>query len=128
MRWPVMLGIVGLALIAPSTSHAETPAAKYTLSLTKEYTPSLWTSQVGYCRRAFGKLGFGIKNLLLGWTELFTESHEAVIAGDSVFYSLAKGVTYAVLDELGGVVHLATFPITALDVPLPDGGTHVLSF
>ena len=128
MRWPVMLGIVGLVLLAPLTGHAETPAAKYTLSLTKEYTPSLWTAEVGYGRRALGKLGFGIKNIVLGWTELFTESHEAVIAGDSVFYGLAKGVTYAVLDELGGIVHLATFPITGLDVPLPDGGTHVLSF
>jgi hypothetical protein len=128
MRWLIALGIVGVVvLITPCRSDAETPA-KHSFSLTKEYTPSAWTAQTGYGRRALGKLGFGVKNILLGWTELFTESHEAVIAGENVVYGVAKGVLYAVLDELGGIVHVATFPITGVDVPLPDGGTHVLSF
>jgi len=127
MRWHATLGIVGLVLIAQPAGHAETPA-KHTLSFTKEYTPGSWTSEVGYGRRAMGKLGFGLKNLFLGWTELFTEAQEGVAGGENVLSSVAKGAWYALLDELGGVVHVATFPITALDVPLPDGGTHVLSF
>lgn len=29
-------------------------------------------------------------------------------------------------DTVGGALHLATFPITAFDAPLPEGGTDVL--
>ena len=101
--------------------------AKHTLSLTKDYTPSPWTSEVGYSNRAIGKLGFGIKNLLLGWTDLFTETKEATDAGGNFFKGLGVGLKDAVENELGGAVHLVTFPITCLDAPLPEGGTQLLS-
>ena len=128
MRWLARIGILGMVVAAPMVSSAEPAGAKFTLSLTKEYTASSWTDEMGYGRRALGKLGFGIKNILLGWTELFTESRQAVNAGENLFYGVVKGIENAVADELGGVVQLATFPITLLDTPLPEGGTHILSF
>ena len=100
--------------------------AKITLSLTKDYTASPWTHEVGYTNRTVGRLGFGIKNLLLGWTELFTEPKDALSAGTNFFVGLGKGLKNGLEQELGGVVHLVTFPITAIDAPLPEGGTQLL--
>ena len=128
MTWLARIGVLGMIVAAPMVGYAESAGAKFTLSLTKEYTASPWTNEVGYGRRALGKLGFGVKNILLGWTELFTESRQAVNAGDNLFYGLVKGIENAVADEIGGVVHVATFPLTLLDTPLPEGGTHILSF
>ena len=101
--------------------------AKMTLSLTKEYTPSPWTQETGWANRAGGKLVFGVKNLLLGWTDLFVEPKEAMDAGDNFFKGVGIGLKDGIENELGGVVHLITFPITNLDAPLPEGGTQLLS-
>jgi hypothetical protein len=114
---------VVVALALPASVYAE--GAKYTLSLTKDYTASPWTSEVGYTNRLVGKVGFGVKNLLLGWTELFTEPKEAMDEGGNFFVGLGKGLLNGVLDTVGGAVHLVTFPITALDAPLPEGGTQL---
>jgi hypothetical protein len=95
--------------------------------LTKDYTPSPWTSEVGWSDRALGKLGFGAKNLLLGWTDLFVEPREASQAGENVLKGIGVGVADAVANEVGGAVHILTFPITGLDWPLPEGGTQLLS-
>ena len=124
----VLAGVVVAAFVAPGGAAAEQMSgAKHTLSLTKDYTPSPWTSEVGYSNRAIGKLGFGVKNLLLGWTDLFTETKETTDAGGNFFKGLGIGVKDAVENELGGVVHLVTFPITCLDAPLPEGGTQLLN-
>ena len=128
MKWLARIGIIGIVVATPMVGYAQNAGAKLTVSLTKEYTASPWTNEVGYGRRALGKLGFGMKNILLGWTELVTESCQAVKAGDNLFIGFAKGVEYTIANELGGVVQVATFPITALDTPLPDGGTQILSF
>ena len=93
-----------------------------TLSLTKDYTASPWTSETTYGDRFKGKFVFGVKNLLLGWTELFTEPKEAVDGGGNFFVGLGKGLKNAVEDELGGVVHLVTSPVPQIDAPLPEGG------
>ena len=100
--------------------------AKWTLSLTSDYTASPWTSEVGYTTRAVGKLGFGVKNLLLGWVDLFTEPKEAMDSGEGFLKGLGAGLKDAVENTLGGAVHLVTFPITAIDAPLPEGGTQLL--
>lgn len=97
-----------------------------TLSLTKDYTASPWTSETGYANRAKGKLVFGAKNLLLGWTELFTEPKEALDGGENFFVGLGRGLKNAVEDELGGAVHLVTFLIPQVDAPLPGGGVQLL--
>ena len=130
---PKRIGVwlaVGILLAAPALGYAaDMPkgGALHTLSLTSKYTASPWTSEVGYTNRAVGKLGFGVTNLLLGWTELYTDTKKSVDAGDNFFLGLGKGLKTAVEDELGGVVHLVTFPITCLDAPLPGGGTQILS-
>lgn len=128
-------GVLGLAVVALSVAFpavgeaAEMGAggAKYTLSLTKDYTPSPWTSEAGYSNRAIGKLGFGVKNLLLGWTDLFVEPREASDAGEGLLKGIGAGLKDGVENTLGGVVHVVTFPITGIDAPLPEGGTQLFS-
>ena len=131
---PVVAGIMLLAMTigiaaAPAVGEAadQVGGAKWTLSLTKDYTASPWTSQVGWGSRAMGKLGFGVKNLLLGWTDLFVEPKEAMDGGGNFFKGLGVGLADGLANELGGVVHLITFPLTELDAPLPEGGTQLLS-
>ena len=128
-----VLVVLGMLLLSSATGYAAEHGgktvgggAKWTLSLTKDYTASPWTSEVGYSNRAIGKLGFGVKNLLLGWTEIFTEPKSALDEGGNFFVGLGKGLKNGIEQELGGVVHLVTFPITAIDAPLPEGGTQIL--
>lgn len=125
--------VIGALVLAPAmvsaAEHAGTAVgggAKWTLSLTPEYTASPWTAEMGYANRAGQKLLFGVKNALLGWTELFTEPKEAIDAGENFFVGLGMGLKNAVFQELGGAVHIATFPVTCLDAPLPEGGTQLL--
>ena len=127
MRTVRMLAIVlgALALVCPMAAYAGDAAgggAKYTLSLTDQYTASPWTGETGYGERAVHKLGFGLKNLLLGWTDLFTEPHEASTSGGNVLHGIGVGLKDLVENELGGIVHIVTFPITGIDAPLPEGG------
>jgi len=118
----VIAVLIALAVF-PATGHAE--GAKYTLSMTKDYTASPWTSETGWSSRAVGKLGFGAKNLLLGWTELFTEPKAALDEGGNFFVGLGRGLWNGLADTLGGAVHVVTFPITAVDAPLPQGGVQL---
>ena len=123
----VLVGLVGSLAVAPVVGEAaDMGNAKMTLSLTKDYTPSPWTNEVGWGNRATAKLGFGLKNLVFGWTELITEPKRAMDEGDNVFVGIGRGVKNAVFDELGGVVHTLTSPLTELDAPLPQGGTQLL--
>ena len=122
----VLAGFMGAAVAHP-VEAAEMGGAKVTLSLTKDYTASPWTSEVGWSKRAAGKLGFGVKNLLLGWADLFTEPMDASKAGENVFRGIGIGLKDAVENELGGVVHIVTFPFTEIDAPLPKGGTQLLN-
>ncbi len=123
--------VLGLGLlVAPALSYAADAIdseTKLTLSLTKDYTASPWTSEVGYGKRAVSKLGFGVKNLLLGWADLFTEPKEALDGGQNFLTGLGYGVKDAVENELGGVVHIVTFPLPQIDAPLPEGGTQLLN-
>ena len=128
-RFALLAGLVSLLAAYPAVGYAAEMmgGAKYTLSLTKDYTASPWTKEVGYSNRAVAKLGFGVKNLLLGWTDLFTETKKATDGGENFFMGLGHGLKDAVENELGGAVHLVTFPITSIDAPLPDGGTQILN-
>ena len=125
----VVVGVVGILAISPAVGEAaeQMGGAKVTLSLTKDYTPSPWTSEVGWSNRAVGKLGFGVKNLLLGWTDLFVEPREASKAGGNVLTGIGVGVKDAIENTLGGAVHIITFPLTEVDAPLPKGGTQLLN-
>jgi len=90
---------------------------------------SPWTRERVWANRASGKLLFGLKNVLLGWTEPFTRSYEAgkrnrrIVPGALGFL---EGVGYGVIDTIGGAQHVLTFPVTRLDIPLPEGGVKLL--
>ena len=127
----MVLGLLGAVAVAPAVGEAASSSmassgAKMTLSVTKDYTASPWTQESGWSNRATAKLGFGLKNLLLGWTELFVEPKKAGDAGSNVLVGIGKGLKNGLENELGGVVHTITFPLTELDAPLPNGGTQLL--
>ena len=122
--WAVVLLVV-LAVFAcgPAVYAANaTGGANVTLSLTKDYTASPWTKEVGYKDQAIGKLGFGVKNLLLGWTDLFHEPYEAHQDGKNVLVGIGRGIKDTIENELGGAVHTITFFLPQVDAPLPEGG------
>ena len=87
---------------------------------------SSWASGATYNEKAVGKLKFGLTNTLLGWTELFREPKRAHDAGENVVTGVGRGVWNAVGQTVGGIGHLVTFPIPAIDIPLPRGGTDLL--
>ena len=126
----VLVGLAGALAAFPLVGEAAGMAAggaKVTLSLTKDPTPSPWTQEVGYRDQALGKLGFGLKNLLLGWTDLFVEPKEASDAGGNILKGIGVGLKDAVENTLGGAVHTVTFFLPQIDAPLPEGGTQLLS-
>ena len=95
------------------------------VDVTKErptYNPSNWKKEPAYVDRAFGKLTYAAWNFMFGWMELGTKPYEAAAVGNSVVIGLVKGVFNAVFDELAGFANMLTFPITAVQVPYPDGG------
>jgi len=76
-------------------------------------------------------LFFGLKNVLLGWTEPFTEAYKAagqskrgrVVQGAIGF---CEGIGNGVIDTIGGAQHVLTFPLTRVDIPLPENGVQLL--
>lgn len=122
------LGVLaGAGLVGALVAHPMAAEAVVTLSLTKDYTASPWTTEVGYRNQAVGKLGFGLKNLLLGWTDLITEPRETLDAGGNILTGLGVGLKDALENTLGGVVHTVTFFLPQIDAPLPEGGTKAFS-
>jgi hypothetical protein len=88
---------------------------------------SEWASGATWGEQASGKLKYGLKNTLLGWTSLFREPMQASEAGENVFVGIGRGVWNAVGQTVGGAAHAVTFPLTMIDIPLPEGGTDVMS-
>lgn len=86
------------------------------------FAASPWTEQITYRDKLKGKLDFGFKNFLGGWTEIFTEPNDYHKEGKNVAEGTAKGIWNAVVFTVGGLLHIVTFPLTSLDVPLPDNG------
>ena len=130
MRGHRILGaVIAISVVCPSAAHAmvsQAAEAKYTYSFTKAYTPSAWTQEMGYKKQAGGKFLFGGKNALLGWMELYNEPRHAARAKQNIAKGFGRGLLNTLGDTIGGVVHLATFPIRAVDVTLPEGGTDIL--
>ncbi len=120
--------LIGLLVACPAALDAAEghDGAKVTLSLTKAYTPSPWTAEGTYMDQAKGKLVYGGKNALLGWMELYNEPRDAVQEDSGFLRGMGHGFVNMLGDTVGGAIHLGTFPITALDVPLPEGGTDIL--
>lgn len=104
-RWGLL--VLGAALLcAPISASAASP----------------WASEADYGAKAVGKLKYGVKNTLLGWTSLFTTPYEATQAGDNVLVGIVQGLWNGVGQTVGGAAHAVTFPIPAIDIPLPEGG------
>jgi hypothetical protein len=122
--WTVGLLIASSAVA--SASELAAAEAKYTLSFTKQYVPSAWTQEMGYQNRAKGKFLFGAKNALLSCTELYNEPREMAESNGNVFVGIGHGLRNMLGDTVGGAIHLVTFPITTVDVTLPEGGTDLL--
>ena len=104
--------VVGVALLAaPVAAFAASP----------------WAEEATYGSKVGAKLKYGLTNGLLGWTELFTEPYEAMQYGENFFIGLGRGVWNGVADTVLGAAHAVTFPIPQIDIPLPEGGTDILS-
>ena len=108
MKKAIVFLVLLAVLLAPALSYAASP----------------WMDEETYGEKVSGKLQFGLKNTLLGWTDLFFEPIRAskkCESCDSFWTGLAKGVTDSLVNEVGGAIHLLTFPLV-VDVPLPDNG------
>lgn len=90
------------------------------------YAASPWTEGKTYQDKVIGKLDFGFKNLLGGWTEIFTGPTKSKFQCKCVVTKsvvrVGKGVVYAIADTVGGALHVVTFPFPQIDVPLPNNG------
>ena len=86
------------------------------------FAASPWTEGATYKDKVLGKLDFAVKNTLGGWTELFNRPIKYHKEGKNVSEGVLMGIGNAVVYTLGGVLHLVTFPIPAIDVPLPNNG------
>ena len=109
-----LLTVVAI-LSSPSVSSAASP----------------WAEQEGYLNRAAWKLDFGLLNLFGGWLEVVREPWRAIKNHEgpsNVLKAKARGIGNAVIYTAGGALHLATFPITSLDVPLPGNGVKAHQF
>ena len=92
----------------------------------KKHPHSPWANERGWANQARGKFAFGLKNTLLGWTEIFTEPYEAAKNHRNVAVGVGHGLLNGFVDTAGGAAHLVTFPITKFDLPLPEGGVKLL--
>ena len=103
---------LGIALVAaPLAASAASP----------------WADEATYGAQVGGKLKYGLKNTLLGWTSLIRTPVESVQSGENILVGIGRGVWNGVGQTVGGVLHLVTFPLPQIDVPLPEGGTDLLS-
>lgn len=86
------------------------------------FAASPWTTETSWSGKATKKLIFGTKNLLGGWTELFSEPMNYHKEGKNVAEGIVKGFVNAIVFTIGGALHVVTFPIPQVDLPLPDNG------
>ncbi|MBI3307392.1 MAG: hypothetical protein HYZ84_06290 [Candidatus Omnitrophica bacterium] len=89
------------------------------------YAASPWTQEVGYTNQMKGKLDFGVKNLLGGWTEIFRSPMRAHEGKTCPIRGTGIGIVNAVVYTVGGALHTVTFPFTFIDIPLPNNGVQL---
>ena len=93
------------------------------------WAASPWTTEAENSGKMMGKLGFGVKNLLLGWTEIIRHPVKGVQGEGNKFEGFGKGLGtglyHGLYDTVGGVLHVITFPFTNVDVPLPEDGVQL---
>ncbi len=98
--------------------------ALITLSSPAQSSP--WAEKETYGEKAGGKAIFGAKNLLLGWTTLFTEpvKYRYYLEKKKSWQGLCVGISKTVLYTATGAIQLVTFPIP---VDFPNMGEGVLN-
>ena len=96
-------------------------AAIILMSCSSAFAASPWTEQKETKDKILGKLDFGIKNLLGGWTEIINRPIKYHKDGKTVSEGALVGLYNATYDTIGGALHVITFPIP-IDVPLPNNG------
>ncbi|HAM41058.1 MAG TPA: hypothetical protein DDX89_03960 [Candidatus Omnitrophica bacterium] len=125
----VLLGIAPTLALAkdegPRTGRSPLSSKPTQAKTTTPWKGSYWTREVGQGTRVKAKFAFGLTNVVFGWTKLVTEPWEAFRRKQSIGRGVAEGVWNAIGDTVGGAVHLVTFPVTRIDVPLPEGGIPV---
>ena len=119
--WVVILASVAYPAMGYAKEHPGKEHAGQAMS-----SGSPWTQEVGWGNQAKGKLVYGLKNALLGWTEFFTQPRDTLNEGGNFFVGVGTGVWNGVGQTVGGALHLVTFPVTQIDIPLPEGGTQLL--
>ena len=116
-----------LVILAAQTPAFATQVKKVSSPRTV-YAPSTWAEEPEYIDRAFGKMAYGFWNFLTGPFELVKQPYESAVLGDNILVGFARGIFYGVADTAGGFLNFITFPITALKIPLPKGGTEHSEF
>lgn len=86
---------------------------------------SPWSEGKNYGEKTGDKAIFGVKNTLLGWTAIFTETvkYEHYLEKKKGWEGLCIGIAKSIIYTANGAVHLVTFPIP---VDFPDMGEGVL--
>jgi hypothetical protein len=86
------------------------------------FAASPWTQEATLRERRLGKFAFGMKNTVFGWMDVIYEPSYYHRQGKSPIVGFGKGLADGVINTVGGVLQVATFPLPALDIPLPDNG------
>ena len=101
------------------------------LIATTAFAASPWTQADTYADKVRGKLDFGMKNLLGGWTAIFPCSNGCKMKSDNggcpsvcCVKNMGMGIVNAITYTVGGALHVVTFPIP-VDVPLPGDGVQL---
>jgi len=85
-----------------------------------EFPASPWTKGDSYAEKTVGKLGFGLENVVAGWTALGTEYFQE--PETNVAVAFLRSIARTLTNTVGGALHVVTFP-APFDIPLPGGGT-----
>ncbi len=95
------------------------PTTSFALPM-NEFPASEWTAKRGYAAKTLSKLGFGIINVVGGWTGIVSEFYEP--PRDNIAALGLRAIARVVTNTVGGALHVVTFPVP-VDIPLPGGGT-----
>jgi len=74
----------------------------------------------GYGGKTMGKLGYGLRNSVFGWMQMFKEAKDPKY--NTEWEGFCTGIGRSVIYTASGLVQLATFPIP---VDFPDVGPGV---
>ena len=122
-RTQIVLALLGASLLIPRIAAAEVEEGEAHLCKLCDAAESQ-----PYFTQAVAKLGRGVVNGLLGWTELVAQPIRAHKAGESLIIGIDRGVGYTFKRTILGVGEFFTFwtwhetPMWAKDCALGEMG------